>query len=196
MFAYCGNNPINTLDSNGFATERIAQANNYARDSATVLSVAIALAVVAHQTNKEETAISVKTATSTNQGDYTVYFLHAVDGNNSNIVYVGRVKTANLDARLRYHDTRDRALSYYIPGLTYGQCRAMEQAGMMYHHTINRNDPRYNQIRGISPKNKNRYTYLAEIFDAVNRGTYTDSIYLPVSYWENFMEDEFLNSIP
>lgn len=196
MFAYCGNNPINNLDSNGFATERIVQANNYARDSATIISAAIALAVVAHQTNKEKTTLLVKTATSTSQGDYTVYFLHAVDGNNGDIIYVGRVKTANLDARLRYHDTRDRALSYYIPGLTYGQCRAMEQAGMMYHHTINRNDPRYNQIRGISPTNRKRYVYLAEIFDAVNRGTYMDSNYLPMSYWENFMENEFLNSIP
>ena len=80
----------------------------------------------------------------------------------------------------------------FISGLDYPNCRAIEQAGMIYHHTINTSDPLYNQIRGISPRNKSRYNYMAAIADLVFTDLYPDNSLLPVSYFENWCEEGFL----
>ena len=94
-----------------------------------------------------------------------------------------------------YHDTKGRALKEYISGLSYEACRAFEQAGMAYYHTINRNNPLNNQIRGISPTNVKRYTYIDAVLALIENGLYPQQSILPASYWANFAENEFLNLI-
>lgn len=66
---------------------------------------------------------------------------------------------------------------------------------MMHHHTINRENKIMNQIRGISPTNSNKGIYIAAVFELINHGAYPDNSFLPISYWENFSENEFLNMV-
>ena len=52
-----------------------------------------------------------------------------------------------------------------IPGLSYEAARGLEEIGMQICHTINRDNPVYNQIHGISARNKHKRTYYS---NAVN----------------------------
>ena len=57
----------------------------------------------------------------------------------------------------RYVSTGDRVLGHnmfvgYVCGLTYDECRILEQLGMAYFHSVRRGDSHYNQIRGVSLK--------------------------------------------
>lgn len=65
--------------------------------------------------------------------EYTVYYLKDDDV----IRYVGRVKKANLVARLNYHKRkRGLKIAFYISDLNYAECRAIEQAGIGYFNTL------------------------------------------------------------
>lgn len=108
-------------------------------------------------------------------------------------MYVGRVKSDNFSARMRYHETKNRVRVFSIDGLNYEQCRALEQAGMMYFHTINREKSINNQIRGISPTNGNRHIYLAALWALANSGILKDDMIMPISYLANLTEEAFLN---
>lgn len=127
---------------------------------------------------------------------YTVYFLCKKEDVNNTIIYVGRVKTKNFDARMAYHNKRGRRLVDKIDGVNYETCRGLEQAGMIFFHTINRDDARNNQIRGISPTNKNLHKYMAALRDYINRSTYIGNEIIPLSYFANFTEEMFLNGTP
>ena len=67
---------------------------------------------------------------------------------------------------------------------------------MVYFHTINRDAAMNNQIRGISPTNKNLHIYMAALWDYINRSTYIGNEIIPLSYFANFTEEMFLNGTP
>ena len=124
---------------------------------------------------------------------YTVYFLYAADGSPNEIVYVGRVKTDGYAARMRYHETQGRLEKWRVDGLTWAECRGLEQVGMAFFHTINRGNAINNQIRGVSPQNTSRTIYFdaAKAFWNLHGNAYDD--FMPASYWANWTENEFLN---
>jgi hypothetical protein len=182
MFAYCGNNPINCLDFSGCRQNQL-QGSRAELLNAMVLGAGAVVTMAQIPIEQEE----VKA--------YTVYFLYDDEDINQSVVYVGRVKTANFASRMAYHATKGRQLKYVIDNLDYAQCRVVEQAGMVYYHTINRNNPKHNQIRGISPNNKNINIYLSAIMSIVNEGIYPENIILPVSFWLNLTEEQLLNLV-
>lgn len=195
MFAYCRNNPVCRKDTRGIADATIygdgellssddLESRQGGGHQALVNAIGATLALTAATLAKND-----------DDRIYTVYYLYATEGDPTKIVYVGRVKTINFKARMAYHATQGRSLSYYTSNLNYEECRAMEQAGMMWHHTINRGDPINNQIRGISPTNGNRHNYFEAIMLMIAQGIYPDSALLPLSYWENLTENEWLNII-
>lgn len=212
MFAYCLNNPICLVDASGaFSIGGILEtAPGWLAVAAAITAcldgplpvadilaaatiVAVGLTCTSSTSQKEEVVAEAAVATgSTPSGPYSVYFLCKAGDPNKTIVYVGRVKTANFDARMAYHKTKGRALVNSIGGLEYDECRGIEQAGMMHHHTINRGQPLYNQIRGVSPFNENRHSYFIAARDFCFSNSYSNT-YLPSSYWENVTENEFLN---
>ena len=151
MFVYCGNNPTNNRDAHGnrYQLCRPNETKISIADFA-ALGVAIgALYYVGSWQSKEETkADLIALFGDEPKRDYTVYFLSATDGATDEIVYVGRVKTANYDARMAYHRTQGRSEKWRIDGLTWLECRGLEQVGMAFFHTINKDNSLYNQIRG------------------------------------------------
>lgn len=207
MFAYCLNHPVGMLDTAGlaacFACYRDDPLEEFFRQLGSggggvsaglspsadvVVGMAVGAAVVCGAKAIAEAA------TATQQPEiYSVYFLYARDGDPTTIVYVGRVKSENMSSRMAYHRTQGRELAYSIDGLTYDQCRAIEQGGMIYHHTINRGRKIYNQIRGVGPTNPNRSIYFEAIQSMLSSGTYPMNSWLPASYWENVAENEWLN---
>ena len=138
----------------------------------------------------------IQISVSPPRGDYTVYFLCAAGDPSKTIIYVGRVKTDNFNSRMSYHEKMGREYVDSISNLSYESCRAIEQAGMMYYHTINRDSVLNNQIRGIGPTNNKRHIYFALMQEVINRNMYPENSLLPLSYWENLTENEFLNIIP
>lgn len=202
MFAYCLNNPVTLSDVCGTA------ANIALSDDIDIISSptdepssgggGIGIVVVALPAPQAPAIPLSKSGTDVGKNDsddriYTVYFLYKKDGSTEDIVYVGRVKTANFDSRMAYHRTKGRLLSFSIPGLTWAECRGLEQVGMVYFHTINRNNTVNNQIRGVSPQNGLRKFYLnsAKAFWIINGCKYI--LNMPDSYWLNWTENEFLN---
>ena len=96
--------------------------------------------------------------------------------------------------------TKGRALSWHIDGLTYAECRGIEQLGMWYYHTLNKGNKLYNQINGISLWNNNRDTYLLHgmrfLLTTMKYSTYafapTGEEWYDV-YLANIIENERLN---
>ncbi len=80
------------------------------------------------------------------------------------VQYVGR--TVDIKKRAIAHSANtDRAgleMEVVATGLSYHEARALEQAGMLYHHTVNTADKMNNQINGVSPKLWNVFTSIAE----------------------------------
>jgi len=99
----------------------------------------------------------------TNSESYSVYFLKDDEGT---IRYVGRVKDSGYRARMIYHyNTRGLVPDKRICGLTYNEARGLEEIGMIECHTLNKLKPIYNQIHGISLKNKRGETYIKAACD-------------------------------
>ena len=204
MFAYCLNNPVMLVDLWGTAST-IAFSDNLdifadPIDEATSGGGGVGVLVVLlpnSTTRADAPAITdaKKLENESSKRIYTVYFLYSKNGSPNQIVYVGRVKTKNFDSRMAYHSAKGRVLSFYVSELTWEQCRGLEQVGMMFFHSLNRDDPIYNQIRGVSPTNGSRSLYFdaAKTFWSSYNGEY--SSYMPYSYWENWTENEFLNGI-
>ena len=71
-------------------------------------------------------------------------------------------------------------------------CRFVEQAGMIYFHTIGRGEPYKNQIRGKGPNNKALEIYL-EAGRNLHDGRLPEDFIFPNSYFANFRENELLN---
>ena len=204
LFAYCLNNPVMLVDLWGTAST-IAFSDNLdifadPIDEATSGGGGVGVLVVLlpnSTTRADAPAITdaKKLENESSKRIYTVYFLYSKNGSPNQIVYVGRVKTKNFDSRMAYHSAKGRVLSFYVSELTWEQCRGLEQVGMMFFHSLNRDDPIYNQIRGVSPTNGSRSLYFdaAKTFWSSYNGEY--SSYMPYSYWENWTENEFLNGI-
>lgn len=93
---------------------------------------------------------------------YSVYYLADDIGQ---IAYVGRTK--NMKERMRAHDKTSRGrlhLVAYVTGLTYKECRWVEQAGIigfntLYDPKVNKSKDDYigNKIKGIRPGNEYKY---------------------------------------
>ena len=219
MFAYCLNNPVlyhdslgtdavTTVPSSGFwefllgfswilcwldGFLPIGDVIYYTVLGLELLACTATLTASQAQT-EEKTEIQVMTvAPDKDDGTvYTVYFLYAANDPNKAIIYVGRVKSANFTSRMRYHASQNRLPSARIDGLTYAECRFVEQAGMIYFHTIGRGEPYKNQIRGIGPNNKALEIYL-EAGRNLNDGRLPKDFVFPNSYFANFIENELLN---
>ena len=217
MFTYCLNNPVVFTDSLGMAA---ANAENISMIwNATMwwlcladaflpigdfiyVGVAIAIPVICTLTltssqtdNKADTASQIEAVTTGGGGarDYSVYFLYQRGDPHKAIIYVGRVKTANFDSRMSYHRSKGRMLAAHIDGLTYEECRAIEQAGMLFHHTIGKGMPLRNQINGIGPHNRNAQQYWQAALNLIDSGRYPLFNSLPSSYLRNQAENELLN---
>lgn len=143
------------------------------------------------QANTKPVAGSVTNPAKTEEDAYSVYFLKKTGDINNDIVYVGRVKTSNFNSRMSYHSGRGRELSFSIDGLDYGQCRFLEQTGMIWCHTIS-TDSINNQIRGISPTNPKRFAYFEAGKKLAENGSWLEGIF-PISYWANQTENVMLN---
>ena len=200
MFAYCSNNPVNCADPSGMCPSCAAARNSDqimtdvlcgfgGGSSLTLAGSAVAVGSVVQVVAQAQTLATTQEPKIT----YTVYFLCKIGDASKTIIYVGRVKSANFDARMNYHKTQGREYVASIDCLDYNTCRAIEQAGMVYFHTINRQDAIYNQIRGISPTNKNLYMYMSALWDYINSSTYTGNEFIPLSYFANLTEEAFLN---
>ena len=202
MFAYCGNNPIILRDMGGMASA-IAYGDDFDIFSdptddplsggggiGVIIFVSPAPLSPAENSAKSD---AIRLQDDSSNKIYTVYFLYAANGSPDDIVYVGRVKTANMGSRMAYHRTQRRRLSFYISDLTWTQCRGLEQVGMIFFHTINRNNPMNNQIRGVGPRNSSRTLYFsaAKAFWDTFGSNYGGV--MPYSYWANWTENEFLN---
>ena len=203
MFAYCNSNPVTGYDPSGHFNKNTQQIQLEGSVGAAGLDIVtgflFSLVLVATKELADELAqalTKIEVAVSPPAGDYTVYFLCKENDISKSIIYVGRVKTSNFDSRMDYHRTKGREYVTSISNLSYEACRAIEQGGMMYYHTINRDSAINNQIRGISPTNPKRQLYLEVIHEMISRNLYLDNSVLPISYWENLTENEFLNIVP
>ena len=198
MFAYCENSPVTNVDSHGNMKQRVkdvygvsvggggaagagalvyAAIDQFAKEAAELLAQTKARAAAKRRENKNR--------------EYSVYFLTEADSTSDKIVYVGRVKTANMGPRMNYHRTKNREFAYSIDNLTYSECRILEQAGMSYHHSINRGNAVNNQIRGISITNGSAFLEVIKVFtDSID---YVDNEFLPSSYIVNQYENWLLN---
>jgi len=199
-FAYSLNNPVIMTDACG------AAANIAFSDNVDILSVptddptsgggGLGLVIAALPSRGSPAIPQTKSNVSKNDSNdriYTVYFLYDKNESPGTIVYVGRVKTDNFGQRMIYHRKKDRELSFYVPGLTWAECRGLEQVGMIFYHTINRENPAYNQIRGVSPRNGSRGLYLSAAKDYWGMYGMNYSGYMPFGFWANWTENEFLN---
>ncbi|MBR5323081.1 MAG: hypothetical protein IKU48_06010 [Clostridia bacterium] len=179
MFAYCNNNPVNMVDSSGnypitigligvaiillggvliiLLDPNVQDALGEAADS---LYQAVTSVGEKIQSATKATKNKIKEETAK---EHTVYAL--VDSNNK-VQYVGRTK--NVTARRIAHKLNPERchLKFKIiqDDLTYEQARAVEQASMLFHHTINTANKANNQINGISPKNWDYYKEVARGF--------------------------------
>ena len=201
MFAYCRNNPTCRIDVAGTADQlayedgELLNANDLEQLATgagigAAATIGGALGAVVYASQKAQTYEFKESKPSSS---YTVYFLCASNDPSRTIVYVGRVKSNNFSARMRYHETKGRAYVFSVDGLNYEQCRALEQAGMVFFHTINRGNAINNQIRGVSPTNGNRHIYLAVLLEMVSNGMLDDNVKIPLSYLANLTEETFLN---
>ena len=115
----------------------------------------------------------VKEDTVSQKKSYSVYKL--VDDDNV-VQYVGR--TSNI-AKTEYRHSqnpyrKDFDLQVIHSGLSYEQCRGLEQYYITFYGTLNKLNSANNQINGVSMRNKKRYeTYMkaaGEYITQVNSG--------------------------
>ena len=187
MFAYCLNNPVEYEDSNGLSPVAIC--------AEAILLAIIAVAASAAGIPLIEKASKTASITWKKQDDeriYSVYFLKDKESVDDTIVYVGRVKTSNFNSRMAYHNSKGRAYVFSIDNLTYSECRFIEQAGMIWCHTIDSNNPLANQIRGIGPTNAKIQNYIDAAIKLFN-GDWTYEDIFPLSYFMNQKENYLLN---
>ena len=199
LFAYCVNNPVNTVDYTGnFAiTATAALVAIGLAAIATALTVGIcsspsfqgalddacktAVSAVNTAVSAGRSAVSAVSDALTKQKakrNNTVYRLVDADGQ---VQYVGR--TTNVEARKAAHQRNPNrsSLKFEIiaPGLSYYEARGLEQIAMIEYHTINAKNRMNNQINGISPSNK-----LLVIYMEAGRGV--------AAYLENQISNEAL----
>ena len=211
MFAYCLNNPTFLCDPSGNnAVTAPASGYNWewilgllplldgpspVLDGLAIGVVVVAGVLICSTSSSAETEAKAEAVVvdDTSYGPYSVYYMCACGDSSRTIVYVGRVITANFNSRMTYHNSKGRELVHAVHGLYYDECRALEQAGMMCYHTINRDSPVNNQIRGISPRNVRGKEYMSAGMKFAQSNRYKNDRFLPQSYWDNLTEEAFLN---
>lgn len=121
--------------------------------TAAVTSIAYAACSVAIAATAVSAAALVQEeiAAKSNTRSHSVYVLK---DSNDQVQYVGR--TVNIKNRAAAHSLNpsraDLEMEVVATGLTRSEARALEQAGMLYHHTINTANKTSNQINGVAPK--------------------------------------------
>ncbi len=85
--------------------------------------------------------------------DIQGHYVYVLVSEANQVVYVGR--TTDIEKRKIAHSRNPARANTQMTitgsGLSYFEARALEQAGMLYHHTINKGNKTNNQINGISP---------------------------------------------
>ena len=164
MFAYCGNNPVVNFDPTGHvrkyvdATQGAVYGGSLSVGYLACIAAAVSVLVntVTCATDQISKSIShsvaeVKRAVEKSFNNHSVYYLR--DENNT-VQYVGR--TNNVEKRKAAHKANPArtglTMDVVASGLTLLEARALEQAGMAYHHTINTANRMNNQINSIAPK--------------------------------------------
>ena len=121
--------------------------------SATSASVATSAMIVSgvSTTASVTSAVIEKAIEKTSKRNNSVYVLKDEDGT---VQYVGR--TNNVDKRKAAHKANPvrsgLKMDVIASGLNLSEARALEQAGMVYYHTINTANNMNNQINSVSPK--------------------------------------------
>ena len=166
------NNPVNCFDYTGLTTVANKQTDDpffqflsLWRESGgstgagsamrTISTVAVTVVTVS-----AASAVAKKATEELTERDHSVYYLVDIAGR---VQYVGRTK--NVIKRKAAHAANPaRAglkMEVVASGLTLLEARALEQAGMAYHHTINTADKMNNQINGIAPNHWAAFRELA-----------------------------------
>lgn len=161
-YAYCKNNPINMIDSDGNLAITISMAL-YAAFQAAVYTVATVATVYATSTAIEAiTDYAKKQEAKRNEKSHTVYRLR--NDETKQIDYVGR--TVNPKAREENHKKTKPGHTFEIiaTGLTRKEARGIEQIYMVEYNTRSL----LNKINGISPNNINIEIYMQAGRQALN----------------------------
>lgn len=166
MYAYCANNPVMHIDPIGEAATLIALLASTGPIGWFAIAI-IAIVIVYYYSTEildfVDTAAGTVTSAfeKTLSKDYTVYSLIDEEGT---IKYVGRVKTANYNARIAYHEKTKPGLvaGPKVDNLNYWECRGIEQLGIIGNSAgwfDKKTNPSGNKINGISNINPNRFDY-------------------------------------
>ena len=175
MFAYCENSSVNCYDPNGYDREFVdfldrCLSGGVGRDMATAglgallwnLGVSAFDATAAFMKSVGDSVAQSAEKTTDRYLRRTHYVYHLTDSNKT-VQYVGR--TQHLSSRKNAHkNSKHRGhLEFNIvtPELTYYEARAVEQASMLYHHTLNTSKKMHNQINGVAPKYWDSYKTIA-----------------------------------
>ena len=180
MYAYCENDPVNYIDSDGHMGvialsllfgAMIAMALVCAMpDTQRAFSSAGQAFAEAYYDAEEKLRERIDALNQSHPKSYSVYMLTNSEGR---VEYVGR--TTNMDTRMNQHrrnpKTKVLQLGEHIDGLTYCQARILEQTLMISYATLNvARDTSYfgkNYINGISRHNGNLPAYIQAFEDYV-----------------------------
>ena len=149
MFAYCENNPVNLSDNSGHEAVAIGVG--------AIVGLVVAVAVVSYAATKfigsivSEKSKTADRAARKNEKNNSVYILKDDKGV---VQYVGR--TNNVVRRKAAHranpDRAELEFEVIASELSLQEARALEQAGMVYYHTLSTAQKMNNQINGVAPK--------------------------------------------
>ena len=143
----------------GMAAGSAATAAGVATSAFIVAGISAAAAVTS--------AVAEQAVEKSAKQNNSVYYLKDDAGK---VQYVGR--TNNVSRRKLAHGANPaRAgleMEVVASGLSLAESRALEQAGMLYHHTINTADKMNNQINGVAPKYHDAFKEIA--LGALNYG--------------------------
>ena len=164
LYAYCSNNPVMCVDPTGHVLGFVGSV--IVGGAALLFMLFCVTASVPAEEKSDPMDLSLGQYENQLAGEidkshpneYTVYTL--LDPDTKEVAYVGRTK--NYQVRMEQHSKKGGKTYGMIPGpyienLTYTQARGLEQIGILACHTMYKGK---NSINGISPKNKNLFTYM------------------------------------
>ena len=179
MFAYCGNNPVMFSDSSGLAQVGILERNkNMASAGGEMLFLIPAaigiLGALGDELSSAWDSLSdtVADATSTvkeaveERYESREHYVYVLKDDQEEVQYVGRtispVEREQAHKKDKYR--KDLHMEIVARNLTLNEARALEEAGMIYFHTIHRDREykRNNQINGVAPKFWERFKVYAK----------------------------------
>ena len=143
-----------TVATCGAAAPALAIAGGSIIGAGAATTAAASVAINAITVAGISTAAAAAAAAAEEKAKKRNHTVYALEDSNGKIQYVGR--TTNLKNREKAHEAnpyrKGLKISILASGLNYHEARALEQAGMVYHHTINTANKMNNQINGIAPK--------------------------------------------